>query len=98
MVVQVGVQGDLVQEARQGRVLPGVLHVAVDGGQKLPHVFQPGAGLDVVFGLEHIGVGRPGRHFLIEIGQIHGLGQGGELVYHGGELPQLFGPFPQFRI
>ena len=89
MAVQVGVQGDLVQKARQGGFPLGVFHVAVDGGEQLPHVFQPGAALHVVFGLEHGGVSGADHHLLIEAGQVHGLGQSGEFGYHGGKLAQL---------
>ena len=98
VAVQVGVQGDLVQKARQGGLPLGVLHVAVDGSEQLAHVFQPGAALNVVFQLEGGGIARPSHHLLIEAGQVHGAGQGGELLQHGGKLGQLGGGLLQLRV
>ena len=89
MVVKVGVEGDLVQKARQGGLALRVLDVALDGGGELPHVFKAGAVLHVVLGGEHGLVAAAGHHLVIKGGQVHGPGQGGKGLEHGGELPEL---------
>ena len=96
VVVQIGIQGNGVQEARQGGLPLRILYVAVDGGQKLPHVFQPGPVLHRVLGLQHDGIAGPAHHLLVEVrqGQLHRLAaqtahQIGKLSQPGGGLLEL---------
>ena len=89
MVVDVGVQGHLVQKALQRGLVLGVFHVAVDGGEQFLDVLQTGAAFDVVLGLEHIGVAGAGHHFLVKGGQLHGVGQLRQLAQHGSKQGQL---------
>ena len=98
VAVQVGVQGDLIQEARQGGLLPRILQIAVDGGEQLPHVFQTGPVLHGVLALQHHGVTGAGDELLIEVGQGHGLGLLGQLPHHSGELGQLSRRPVQFGV
>ena len=98
MAVHVGIQGDLVQKARQGGLVPGVFQIAVDGGQQLPHVLQAGAVLHGVLGLQHDGVARALDQFLIELVQGQLAGQHRQLPHQAGEGRQLGRRPLQFRV
>ena len=105
VAVDVGVQGDLVQKAvesfNQALLLAGpVLQIAVDGGEQLPHVFQPGAVLHGIPALQHHGVSGAGEQLLKEGGQGQ-LVVGQQLIQllnQPGKLPQPLGGLLQFRI
>jgi hypothetical protein len=66
VVVQISIQGNGVQEARQGGLPLRILYVAVDGGQSSA-VFQPGPVIHSVLGLQHDGISRPAHHLLVEV-------------------------------
>ena len=98
VAVQVGVQGDLIQETGQRGLVPGVLQVAPDGGQQLPHVLQAGAVLHGVFGLQHGAVAGADDQLLIELVQGQLPQQLPQLAHQAGKYGQLSRRPLQLRV
>ena len=87
--VQIGVQGDLVQKAGQGRLIPGIFQIAVNGSEQLAHIFKAGTILHGIFALQHHSVTGAGDQLLIKIRQIHRAGQPTQLLHHLSKGRQL---------
>ena len=54
LAVQVGIQGHIVEKARQGRVIGVVFQESADAGGQLLHVLQPAPTLHVILFLQHL--------------------------------------------
>ena len=98
ILLDVRIQRDFLQEARQGGLLR-ILHIGVDAGLQFVNVFQPGFVFLRILGGEHIGVAGAAYHLVVEFRQAHSILQKlCQLFDHGGELQKLHGSLFQRRI
>ena len=97
VLLNIGVQGDFLQEARQAR-LRGAVAVADDGGAQLLDVLQPHPVVGAVLGRQHGGVAGLDDELVVEIRQGHLADQGHAQLDEVGEGLQLHRRALQGRI
>ena len=94
--VQIGVEGHFVQEAAERGVLC-VFQIAADGRGQFVDVFQARLALVVFLRREHLGVAALLDQGLVDLRQLHFLGQALEMLDEVGELLELRRSFFQLR-
>ena len=82
LAVQVCVQSNLVQKARQGGVLGIVLQKRLDTGAELLYVFQAAPALRILLFLEHGCIAAAAAHIIIKLHQAHFIRLAAHFVYH----------------
>ena len=82
LAVQVSVQSNLVQKARQGGVLGIVLQKRLDTGAELLYVFQAAPALRILLFLEHGYIAAAAAHIIIKLHQAHFIRLAAHFVYH----------------
>ena len=86
VLLQIGVQGDLLQEACQAG-LHGIGHIGVNAGFQFADVFQPGFVLLCGFAGQHIRIAGADQQLVVEFRQAHSVFQQlGKALNQGAEL------------